>query len=397
MIIDGYADFRSLLMHHVTTLWPDAIISTFDPVLAGQLPEAFSGAGNDIILLGSHQGDIDPLKTLGQFLRAPGIPPVIFFSSTEDDLAKARKLGASGFLLRDKVPHNEFMATLSDILREQQRIASTDSLFTGDVGTDIKPLVKGFRVIDKLAISEHSAVYLVEKESIGLKLVFKVLRQKPELSDDIGPFDRFLQEYELIAEMDHPNIVKIHDLGVSDNYAHIEMEYLDGGELTHRIKAGIDVSDAVRYTTEIASALTCIHAVGILHRDLKPANIMLRKDGSIAMIDFGLAKRMRLQNEKPDNGQIFGTPHYMSPEQGHADEVDERSDIYSLGIIFYEMLTGEKPYNASTAMGIIVKHAKAPVPVLPQRLSQYQAALNLMLAKKAEDRLQSADELAEWL
>ena len=124
---------------------------------------------------------------------------------------------------------------------------------------------------------------------------------------------------------------------------------------------------------------------------------MLRSDGSIALIDFGLAKRMRLEQEITGSGQIFGTPYYMSPEQGHANEVDARSDIYSLGVIFYEMLTGEKPYQASNAMGIIFKHSQAPVPMLPHRLGQYQALINLMMAKKPEDRLQRADEVAEWL
>lgn len=397
MIIDGCAEFRSLLMHHVTTHWPDAIISAYDPVVAGHLPEEFSGAGNDIILLGNEQGDVAPLKTLAQFIRAPGFPPVVYFAGDAKQRAKAGDLGASGSFLRSKVPHKALIVLLSDILRAQQKTASTDSLFVGDISTGINPLIKGYRVIKKLGVSEHSAVYLAEKESVGIKIVLKVLRQNTESSDGIGAFDRFLQEYELIAELDHPNIVKIHDLGVGDDHAHIAMEYLDGGDLKQRIAQRIAVADVVRYTQEIAAALTRIHSVGILHRDLKPANIMFRGDGSIALIDFGLAKRMRLQQDITDSGQIFGTPYYMSPEQGHADDVDERSDIYSLGIVFYEMLTGKKPYSASNAMAIIIKHNKAPLPVLPQPVAQYQALLNLMLAKKPADRLQSVQEVLEWL
>ena len=135
----------------------------------------------------------------------------------------------------------------------------------------------------------------------------------------------------------------------------------------------------------------------MLHRDLKPGNIMLRKDGSIALIDFGLAKTAKLESEITDKGEIFGTPYYMSPEQGHGNGVDERSDIYSLGVIFFEMLTGKKPFKADTAMGIIYKHAQAPVPLLPPRLAQYQALINMMLAKSPGNRLQSAAEIDEWL
>ena len=191
--------------------------------------------------------------------------------------------------------------------------------------------------------------------------------------------------------------MRIHDLGVGDDHAHIAMEYLGGGDLKQRIGAGIRERDAVRYFEQMTSAIAEIHKVGILHRDLKPGNIMLRKNDSVALIDFGLAKRMRLKMEITGSGEIFGTPYYMSPEQGHGSTVDPRSDIYSLGIIFYEMLTGKKPFSAPSAMGIIYKHAKAPVPLLPQRFARYQAMLNMILAKDPEDRLQSADEVLEWL
>ena len=264
--------------------------------------------------------------------------------------------------------------------------------------TGIRPLIKGYRFINKLGRSSHSNVYLAERESTGVKMVLKVLEQIPDVNDaSIAAFDRFLQEYELIAEIDHPNIVKIFDLGVADDHAHIAMEYLDAGDLRRRINEHIIPPVAVKYLRQIASALAEIHEVGILHRDLKPGNIMLRRDNSIALIDFGLAKRLRLQMEITDSGEIFGTPYYMSPEQGHGGPVDQRSDIYSLGIIFYEMLTGEKPYQSGTAMGIIYKHAQDPVPLLPTRFAEYQSLLNMMLAKEPEDRLQKAAEIIEWL
>ena len=397
MIIDGQAAFRTLVMHHVTTHWPDAIISAYDPIVAGRLPTEFSGAGNDIVLLGSEQGDVHPLETLAQFIAVPRFPPVIFFGDASDDPEHARELGASGFFRRKNMPHNAFVATLDEVLRSEGKTAETGFLFVGNVDEERYPLIKGYRLLKKLAISEHSAVYLARKDSTDVSIVLKVLRHSPDFSDGIDAFDRFLQEYALIAELDHPNIVKIYDLGVGDNHAHIAMEYVAGGDLKRRIKRGVKAADAVRYTKEIAGALSRIHAVGILHRDLKPGNIMFRADSSLALIDFGLAKRMRLDKEITNSGQIFGTPYYMSPEQGQGNKVDIRSDLYSLGVIFYEMLTGEKPFHAGDAMGIIYQHNEAPVPVLPQRFAKYQSILNLLLAKKPDDRVQTADEVLEWL
>ena len=396
MIIDGQADFRSLLMHHVTTHWPDAILSAYDPTEAGYLPDEFSGAGNDIVLLGDATGDRDGLAILNQFCKTPGFPAVVYFGQ-EDDANAALQAGADAFFVRDDIRHDALSVQLSDILVSRRRVASTGSLFVGDERTGIHPLIRGYRFIEKLGATTHSSIYLAERESTGVKVVLKVLQQLPDVADNIGAFDRFLQEYELIAEIDHPNIVKIYDLGVSDDHAHIAMEYVDAGDLRRRITAGITEPDAVRYLRQIASALAEIHGVGILHRDLKPGNIMLRSDDTIALIDFGLAKRMRLRMELTDDGEIFGTPYYMSPEQGHGNGVDHRSDIYSLGVIFYEMLTGQKPYRADTAMGIIYLHAQAPVPLLSPRFGKYQALLNMMLAKDADDRLQTASEIEAWL
>lgn len=395
MIIDGHAEFRSLLMHHITTHWPDAIVSDYDPVTAGHLPTEFSGAGNNVILLGDNQGERDALLTLRQFATSPGFPPVVYFAN--DNKAQALNIGAAAYFERDAIRHNALVVRVGDILRKQRRVSSTDSLFVGDMSTGIHPLIKGYSFLKRLAVSEHSAVYLAEKESSGVKMVLKVLRQVPDFSDGIGAFDRFLQEYEMIAELDHPNIVKIYDLGVSDDHAHIAMEYLGGGDLKQKIARGLLESEALDITRQIASALDQFHSLGILHRDLKPGNIMLRDDGTIALIDFGLAKRMRLKQEITDSGEIFGTPYYMSPEQGRGNDVDERSDVYSLGVILFEMLTGEKPYAGVDAMGIIFKHSEAPVPILPHRLAKYQAVINMMLAKKRDDRIQSAAEVIEWL
>ena len=397
MIIDGQAEFRTLLMHHVTTHWPDAIISAYDPTSAGHLPDGFSGAGNDVVLLGDNQGNRSGLETLKRFVSKPGFPPVVYFCSNREMQQKAIEAGAQGVFMRKRIKHDPLIVRVGQILRATRRLASTESLFIGDLRTGIHPLVKGYRFLRKLAASEHSAVYLAEKESAGIKMVLKVLRQVPDLSDGIGAFDRFLQEYEMIADLDHPNIVRIYDLGVSDDHAHIAMEYLAGGDLRQRLKAGIAEADALQYARQIASALAEIHNVGILHRDLKPGNVMLRSDNSVALIDFGLAKRMRLHQEITGSGEIFGTPYYMSPEQGHANDVDARSDVYSLGIIFYEMLTGEKPYRDENAMGIIYKHSQAAIPQLPESLQSHQALLERLLAKNPEDRLQSAAEVVEWL
>ncbi len=395
MIIDEQAAFRSLLMHHVTTHWPDAVITAYDPTTAGHLPDEFSGAGNDLVLLGDRHGeDRDGADTLRRFRRKPGFPPVVYFATAGDEVDEA---AADVHMHRDAIEHETLIAALERLLASRRSRATAASVMVDDPRTGRRPRIPGYRFVRTLAASRRSAVYLAEDEASDAAVAIKVLRELTESGDCTGAIDRFLQEYETIAEISHPHVVGIRDLGISDEHAHIVMEYLGAGDLRARIDRGLELREAEDFLRQMARGLSAIHDHGVLHRDIKPSNVMLRADGTLAYIDFGLAKRARLRAETTDVGDIFGTPYYMSPEQGHGDAVDARSDIYSLGVVFYEMLTGERPYTADTAMGIIYRHAHAPIPRLPSSRAAYQALLDRMLAKKPGDRPQQAAEIERWL
>lgn len=398
MIIDAHPEFRSLLMHHVTTVWHDAVITEYDPHVSGALSESFVGADQDLIMIGHRMGSMDGLEALRVYCAKPSFPPAIFFTASPDPAAGARALqyGAQSFFHKSDIGHGALIAAVRRALSSRRSLASTDSLFFGEGGRS-RPGARGYRLKRRIASGEGSSVYLTEHETTGRPTVLKILRAVPDAVDEEDDaLTRFLQEFEVIAELDHPNIVRIHDLGIGDDHAYIAMEYFPAGDLRARIRAGMSTEEALEITRQIAAALEAIHAVGILHRDLKPGNIMLREDGSIALIDFGLAKRLRLAAEITGTGEIFGTPYYMSPEQGHGRSTDERSDLYSLGVILYEMLTSEKPYTGDSAMGIIYKHGHAPVPRLPEDRAALQPLLDRLMAKDPAGRFQSAAEVREW-
>jgi serine/threonine protein kinase len=317
-------------------------------------------------------------------------PPVLLFAQISDEFlaVDALKSGAANFFPKDRVKHQR----LIDVVRGELRVRRADA--TGELLLNHK-ILSGARkrqVIAKLYAGDLSSVYLAESEDGGERIALKVLRHVP----DVGGgrlFDRFLQEYEVIARVRHANVVRIFDLGVADDHAYIAMEYLGAGSLAERLKQAVAPAAAAEYLRQIAGALAAIHEAGILHRDLKPANIMFRDEGSLALIDFGLAKQMRLHAAITSTGQIFGTPYYMSPEQGHAEPTDERSDLYSLGCILYEMLTGDRPFTSTSPMGVIYKHAHAPRPRLSRALTHFQPVLDRLLAVDRLERYQSAPEL----
>src|SRR6185437_11417692 len=177
--------------------------------------------------------------------------------------------------------------------------------------------IRGYQRLRQVASGKRADIFLAERIESRSLVALKVVRDEPEQGEASDSFLRFLQEYEIAQRIRHPGIVQLFDLGVSDEHAWLVMEYFPHGDLRRRMKAGMDPVAGMRTLVAVARALEAIHASGILHRDLKPGNIMFRDDGSPALIDFGMSKDEALELDVTDTGLIFGTPHYMSPEQGH--------------------------------------------------------------------------------
>lgn len=257
--------------------------------------------------------------------------------------------------------------------------------------------IRGYRRVRQVASGARADIFLAERIETRSLVALKVVRDEHEHAGKSDPFLRFLQEYEIAERIRHPGIVRLFDLGVSDEHAWLVMEYFARGDLRRRMKSQIAPRWAVRIAAAIARALAALHAQGVVHRDLKPGNVMLREDGSIALIDFGMSKDAARSLDLTERGLIFGTPHYMSPEQGHGEATDARSDLYSLGVILYEMVTGGKPFSAQSPMAVIYKHRKEPVPQLAAGHEGLQPLLERLLAKRPEERFASALAAAEAL
>jgi DNA-binding NarL/FixJ family response regulator len=399
LIIDDEEPYRRLLAHHVATAFASPVVAEFDPLKHGMLPPEFSGAAYDAVLLDDQPGVGAGLDWLKDLSRRPGFPPVLYLLTSSSPAAEeaAMAAGAAGCLSKRKIDHAKLASLLRSAQASRQRPAGSgtgageaprQSRF-GDFS------IRGYRFVRQLAESPVSTVYLAESEKAGTLVVLKVLRQAPDGGGATATFDRFVREYQIASEITHPNIVHIYDFGASDDHAYIAMEYFPRGDLRTRIKEGLTPRESLACLRQMAEALKVLHEAGVLHRDLKPGNVMLREDGSVVLIDFGLSKQLELDAAITGSGEIFGTPYYMSPEQGHGHETDERSDIYSLGIIFYEMLLRRKPYVAGTPMQVIYKHANSPLPELPAALKRFESILYNCIAKNPGRRFRTAEQLVD--
>ncbi|MCB1740673.1 MAG: serine/threonine protein kinase [Gammaproteobacteria bacterium] len=255
--------------------------------------------------------------------------------------------------------------------------------------------VPGFRIKRTIGRGGMATVYLAVQESLQREVVLKTMnRAKGEGKDFI---ERFLNEGRIIASLQHPHIVTVFDIGTIDHTVWIAMEYVGGGDLKARLETGVEPSDAIKLVLHVAQALGYAHARGIIHRDVKPANILFRTDGTVLLSDFGIAKRIQADSELTSTGTILGSPFYMSPEQAEGRSVDTRTDIYSLGVILFEMLAGQRPYRGDTAIKVIMQHVQAPVPSLPAAVAEYQPLVERMMAKSPDDRIPDAETLVKEL
>jgi class 3 adenylate cyclase len=253
--------------------------------------------------------------------------------------------------------------------------------------------VQGYRVLSKIGFGGSSVVYLAERESDKRQVVLKILNASADVDEPLN--QRFVQEFDIISSIDHPNVVKIYDRGFSGRHAYIAMEYFPGGSLIDVIARGLTGRQAVSLLAQAANALREIHSRGIIHRDIKPGNLMARADGSIALADFGIAKRLGDDFGRTRQGELYGTPYYISPEQIEGNPATAQSDIYALGVIFYEMLTSKRPFEAESVSELIALHVSAARPKLPEQFADYQGLLDRMLAVAPRNRFKNADELLE--
>ena len=256
-------------------------------------------------------------------------------------------------------------------------------------------LIEGYGGLRKIGEGGMASIFLAQARGGEEPQVLKIMRLDESVDDD--GLQRFIQEFALLAQVKHPNVARIFRQDFSAGHAYIAMEYFAGGDLRVRIERGVDPPTAVSYLKQIAAGLGEIHAAGIVHRDLKPDNVMLRVDGTLALVDFGVAKQVCMRIMDTGHGNIVGTPSYLSPEQARGLPVDARCDLYSLGVLTYEMLTGSKPYRAATSQALLQLHVNAPVPQLPPAQIALQPVLDRLMAKDRELRYSSAGALLEDL
>jgi len=257
--------------------------------------------------------------------------------------------------------------------------------------------VPGFQIKRTIGRGGMATVYLAVQESLDREVVLKCMDSDRDGEKDF--IGRFLNEGRIIASLSHPHIITVYDIGTVDDMVWIAMEYVHGGDLRTRIeeRGALPSDEALDLVARIARALGYAHQRGIVHRDIKPANILFRSDGTALLTDFGIAKRTTVDSELTSTGTILGSPFYMSPEQAEGLAVDGRTDIYSLGVILYELLTGQRPYLGDTAIKVIMQHIQSPVPRLQGALGRYQPLIDKMMAKSIDERIPDAEALAREL
>jgi serine/threonine-protein kinase PpkA len=238
-------------------------------------------------------------------------------------------------------------------------------------------------------------VYLASREDDDEPLVVKILRHEIVLNKKA--LERFMEEYAMVERIQSRHVARIVSHGNYENNVYLVMEFFEGGDLSKRLGGRpVPPPEALQFFRELMFALGDIHEKGILHRDLKPQNLMFRRDGTLAIVDFGIAKNIAAA-DRTGAGEVLGTPRYMSPEQVQGRALDLRTDIYSAGVLLYQMLTGKHLFDGETAMEVAMHHLNTEPPPLPEHLAQYERLMEKLVEKDREARFRNADEVIGFL
>ena len=255
-------------------------------------------------------------------------------------------------------------------------------------------VINGYKIQGILAKGGMATIYIAVQESLKRQVALKIL--DPKLDAKI--LDLFLEESRIIASLKHPNIIPVFDVGRVGIHFYHAMEYLEGGDLEARLSEGVSRNTALEITLELADALYLVHSKGIIHGDIKPANVVFRSDDCPVLTDFGISKRTDVSETANSQSQeILASPSYASPEIMQGQKFNQKVDIYSLGVMLYEMLVGEKPYTGSTHAELVANSIQQPIPLLPVTLKPLQPLIDHMLAKDQVDRIGDARMISRYI
>jgi serine/threonine protein kinase len=401
LILEPDNKVRSTLLRYAVKGWQGAAVQSTSGTLTDALGDPERLKSFDVLLVGcdfAKDGTTDnpTLQALRAVAADPGNPAVILLTSkgSEYTAVQAIKSGAFDYIPKALLGREQVLSAVQRaMLHRKGLLGARSGTVTGVVR------LFGYDMRRCLATRDSVSVHVAFSAERGKEVVLKVLhRGRGALSRDAN-FERLVAEFKLLYDIADHAVAEIYDFRVTSQYCYIAMEYFPLGHLGTQLDSRLSPAEALHFAREIAHALSIIHTAGVIHRDLKPGNIMLRDDDSVAFIDFGISRSTSAAKLEPGETEreIAGTPYYMSPEQGAGAPTDERSDLYSLGVILYQMLIGEKPYVGATTDEILKQHRSAALPLLPGHLSVHQALLNKLLAKDPSQRFGSAREVLEAL
>ncbi len=399
LIIDDDEDLRNILAHYLKQEWPDIAVEQFDP-LERDMPEAsFPLGGYDVVILDYMLGRGDGLDWLQQFKLRKDCPPVLFLTGAGNEViaVRAMKAGADDYQRKQELTREKLVTSVRELSRARTGQAATPEIAARAEGHELGARIRipGIKVLRLIGEGGMSRVYLASRVGDDEPLVVKILRA--EFSGNKSALDRFIEEYNLVERIRSRHVARIHGHGVSEDLAYLVMEFFDGGDLNMRLgNKALEPEESLKIFRELMFALGDIHEQGVLHRDLKPQNLMFRADGSLAVLDFGIAKHVDAI-DRTGRGEILGTPRYMSPEQVRGVALDLRTDIYSAGVLLYQMLSGTHLFDGETAVEVALHHLNTQPPDLPEHLVQYQRLLDKLVEKDRDARFRNADEVIGFL
>lgn len=406
LIIDDSQEYIDALRMIISKYMPQYEFVAYDPVILGKPDRDFNWLDFNVILLDYDLGTgEDGIQWLGELSEFENIPPIIILTSEGNEYVavSAIKQGAVDYLNKSDLTPKRIINAINNASRKTLATGKGSASMTGSLDIDpdeyssalsittdksgLIDLGAGYKFLRKIGEGAMSKVYLAERLMDNETIVLKLLELVSDVDDKL--VTRFVQEAELLSTLNSPFVVKVYDYGITNDYAFIAMEFFSRGDLKQRMQLKPTAEIALTYLCHIAYGIDAIHNIGVVHRDLKPANIMFRGDDSLAIADFGIAKKLNTAFNITTMGQILGSPHYMSPEQGTGKEIGFYADIYSAGVILFELLAHRKPYSGSSAAEIIYQHRFADVPELPEELSRYQDLINRTMAKDPLKRYDS--------